>query len=505
MIQQPGILSSVRGLKASAGRSGIVIQKFALTIHVRKLLSLGPTSAAKKLFIQLFFRIPTANVATIEILSVRYMASQQSLSRQSSTSCFFSLSPRTTTPSSVQALLNSLDLQRQELRVDPTQRQVPAHEPQSRMATGAPHLSSTQISKNSLKHYVPKGMTYRINLTLPIQIPHVLTPIRLLLAERLRHARPHIIVAGRQHDDISLQPPSISEDQRVLLKALDTIRAVGNLNLAIADELRAADINIVPTTTGDVLPEKPTTIWAPVQHEAIPRKPLNRLALELLPHHRRERDVQRELHGGGQALREDVCVLGGRAELVVQALVHGEDAFPLGGRDDVGAAALDHRHAGGAGLVVVLGDVVAAVARADDDDLFGGEVGAAGCRVGVLAAVVDGAGEVGLAGEGGDFGFAGVAGAEDDVVRVEGAGLAGVAAVDGDGPGVGGVRVGAGGDGGGEPDVELEERGVGFEPVAELVLGREERPRARERHVCHVGVVDGVMGDESLRRMSGVG
>lgn len=48
------------------------------------------------------------------------------------------------------------------------------------------------------------------------------------------------------------------------------------------------------------------------------------------------------------------------------------------------------------------------------------------------------------------------------------------------------------------PHVELHEARVGFKPVANLILWCEVWPVARKRHICHVSVLNGVMGHESL-------
>lgn len=68
--------------------------------------------------------------------------------------------------------------------------------------------------------------------------------------------------------------------------------------------------------------------------------------------------------------------------------------------------------------------------------------------------------------------------------------------MDGDGPLVGGVVPGGGGDGGLHPDVELEELGVGGEPVGELVLGGVDGPVWGEVLVGHVVVPDWVVQHE---------
>lgn len=90
-------------------------------------------------------------------------------------------------------------------------------------------------------------------------------------------------------------------------------------------------------------------------------------------------------------------------------------------------------------------------------------------------------------GDRGQVGLSGVAGGQDDVAGVQGAGLASTAALwrqrspERDGPFLGGVAPAAGLDGGARPDVELEQLGVRLEEVGQLVLGREDGPPVRER------------------------
>jgi hypothetical protein len=58
-----------------------------------------------------------------------------------------------------------------------------------------------------------------------------------------------------------------------------------------------------------------------------------------------------------------------------------------------------------------------------------------------------------------------------------------------------GVRVLGPADGGGGPHVQFHDACIGFEPVTELVFGREERPARWEGKSVHVSVLDGIMCD----------
>jgi hypothetical protein len=88
------------------------------------------------------------------------------------------------------------------------------------------------------------------------------------------------------------------------------------------------------------------------------------------------------------------------------------------------------------------------------------------------------------------------AGAEDELAGRHSHRLA-VAAPDGGGPAARARIPGRALAGGGGPDVELEDRGVSFEPVAHLVLRAEDRPGLGEGEVGEVVVPDGVVEDEA--------
>lgn len=149
--------------------------------------------------------------------------------------------------------------------------------------------------------------------------------------------------------------------------------------------------------------------------------------------------------------------------------------------------------------MVVLRDVVPRVARADHHDPLAAQVGDGRLgRVLVLAAVVDEGAEGGLAGEGGHLGLVRVAGVEDDVLRVEGAGRAGRCSAfeDVDGPYFRGVGVLGFLEGGRGLDVQFHETSVGLEPVSELIFRREGGPALREGQPVHVRVLHWVVRDE---------
>lgn len=170
---------------------------------------------------------------------------------------------------------------------------------------------------------------------------------------------------------------------------------------------------------------------------------------------------------------------------------------PLVQRQNIRPAALQQGHLG-AILVKVLRDVVSAVSRADDDDLFPLDI--AVCRgILMLAAMVDDALEGVLAWERRDLGFTGVSGAPDEVSRMKHA-LESVGSGDRHGPFPGVVVVVGALDARPRPHVQLHQAGVGFEPVAQFVLGRELRPVLGEGEVGHVREFDGVVGDEGLHK-----
>lgn len=96
--------------------------------------------------------------------------------------------------------------------------------------------------------------TYGIQLSLLVQIPDVLAPIRNLIAQRLPHRGTHIIVPRRQDDNIcrDLSLILVVQDQCVWLEPGDTVRALSDLDLPVSNELAAPDVDVVPATAGVV-------------------------------------------------------------------------------------------------------------------------------------------------------------------------------------------------------------------------------------------------------------
>ncbi|EME77014.1 uncharacterized protein MYCFIDRAFT_180501 [Pseudocercospora fijiensis CIRAD86] len=84
-------------------------------------------------------------------------------------------------------------------RRDPKQGKTSSYEPQPRMPGGTPHLSTT----------------YRIDIAFSIQVLYVLAAISYLIAKRLAHSRSHIIKSGREHDHVSLELSSISQNKSI--------------------------------------------------------------------------------------------------------------------------------------------------------------------------------------------------------------------------------------------------------------------------------------------------
>lgn len=94
-----------------------------------------------------------------------------------------------------------------------------------------------------------------------------------------------------------------------------------------------------------------------------------------------------------------------------------------------------------------------------------------------------------------------MAGAKNNVLWVESA-CAAVAARYLNSPSFGCVIVDCGLWGGLGPDVEFHEGGIGFKPVTELVFWRKDWPVGRKWKVCHVGVLDWIVGNECQESVS---
>ncbi len=137
-------------------------------------------------------------------------------------------------------------------------------------------------------------------------------------------------------------------------------------------------------------------------------------------------------------------------------------------------------------------DVVGRVVGADDDDLLP----AVGLGSGVGRGVLLLAAEAVHAGEPRHAGLAAHAGGEDQLGGVQGELLA--VAVDLDVPVPGGFVPPGRAHGGGAPVVQLHDPHVHLQPVADLVLRREDRPVRRERQVGQVVVPDRVVQAQGL-------
>lgn len=139
---------------------------------------------------------------------------------------------------------------------------------------------------------------------------------------------------------------------------------------------------------------------------------------------------------------------------------------------------LDRDHCGAA-LVVVLRDVVAAVAGSDDCDFLSVNLERGGC-VAVLRAVVDDPVEGWLTRKCWYFRLAGMAGTKDDIPWMKGAlDILAIGVVwNGHARGGRGSGVGRGRSGGEGPNVDFHDARVSFEPGAQFVFGRKGRPGA---------------------------
>ncbi len=152
--------------------------------------------------------------------------------------------------------------------------------------------------------------------------------------------------------------------------------------------------------------------------------------------------------------------------------------------DDERRAALDDGHLGPR-RAEVLGDVMPAIAGAEDDGAGAGPI----LAVGIFAGVEHPALEAVEPGDFGPHGNAADAGRHDEVARVQRA-RAAIRCFHRNRPIAHRFVIGAADKLGSGPDVQLHRLGIGLEPAGQLVLGDVGGPVRRERHVGQVVDLD---------------
>ena len=142
--------------------------------------------------------------------------------------------------------LERLDLQRQHAAVVPTQREVAAEEPEARVARLAPHGAQ---------------------LALRVEPPDVLDAVRERVAKDGARLRAHVLVARREDDLVRRQLGAVGEPDRVR-QHLGDLLALLDFDLAVDDELRGPDVDVVAPAALEVLHEQARAVGPLVELEA---------------------------------------------------------------------------------------------------------------------------------------------------------------------------------------------------------------------------------------------
>ena len=148
--------------------------------------------------------------------------------------------------------------------------------------------------------------TYSIDLALLVQIPDVLTAICDVFAESFTQRRPHVVIPSGQNYDVSFQFSTIRKHQGLIGETFDAVWTLLYFDLAVDDELAGTNIDVVASTSSDVLSIDARTVAAVVNlkthfFEAIQASPLG--FFYSLSQFQRSRQIVRELVDSGRLRR----------------------------------------------------------------------------------------------------------------------------------------------------------------------------------------------------------
>ena len=121
--------------------------------------------------------------------------------------------------------------------------QVAAVEPQRLHLGGLPHVTLLALPGS--------GVLGRVRS----QPPHLAHAIGHLLGDEVGGPAVHRPVAGGIHDEVGGQLGAVLEDDRVLGEVVDL--AVGELDLAVGDQIGGADVDVIARPAPQVLHEQP--------------------------------------------------------------------------------------------------------------------------------------------------------------------------------------------------------------------------------------------------------
>lgn len=371
----------------------------------------------------------------------------------------------------IHTLLNTLDLQRQQSRVIPAQRHVATMEPEARVAAVLP---------------------YRAPLALFVETPDILDTIAEFIAVHVARLAAHVQVPRGKDNLVRLQGGAVGELQPVG-ENLGDLLALLDLDLAVGDELRRADVNVVAAAALEVLEEQAGAVRAVVELEAgLGEAVEDVLVVGALDG--ADLGLHGLEHGVGEAMEEQVGIVG-RGRIFIEKALEGNLGDGLGG-NDVGARTLDNSNVV-ARLVEVVRDIMARVAAAYHNCLL-------------TLCILSRAGELGRMTEQMTLEvinaldirkilLSRMSSRLDNMLGGKSPGFRGpigFLALQHNSPLLGGLVPLRARELRRHPHVELHVLRVRLEPTAELVFGRKDGPVGWERHVRHVVVPDGVVEDQ---------
>ncbi|MCY1209700.1 hypothetical protein D9M72_213620 [compost metagenome] len=379
--------------------------------------------------------------------------------------------------------LPRLQLQGQVLRVVPGLVQVAAVEPERILLRGLPHVALFALPGAGVLGGVRA------------QAPAFADLVRDFRADQVRRPAVHRPVAGGVDHQVGGQGHAVFQHDGVAGQVAD-VGAGLQLDAAVDDQVAGAHVDVVARAAPQVFHEQAGAVVAPVQHEAGGFQ----LAVELrvaLSHLVIQRDLELRHDLVGQGREGEVGLAGGHAAgqrlLGIQAAQ--ADVHQRVGPHDVGGRTLHHGDVG-AGFPQRRADVVRGVVGADDDDVLAAVRVGAGVARGMLLFAL----EFVLSGEFGDVGLAGHARGQHQLLGPQHHRLA--FAQHGDFPFLLLLVVARRLADAGRPVVELHDLGVHLQPIADLVLGREDRPVLGEGDVGQVVVPDRVVQAQRLVALS---
>ncbi|MNX53265.1 hypothetical protein D3C86_839570 [compost metagenome] len=361
--------------------------------------------------------------------------------------------------------------------------QVAAVEPQRFLLRGLPHVALFAFPGTRV---LGGGGT---------QPPALADLVRDLRADQVGCPAVHRAVPGGVDDQVGGQRDPVGEHHGILRQAAD-VGARLQLDAAVDDEIASAHVDVVAGPAAQVLHEQARAVVAPVQHEARGFQFLVELGVALA-HLIVEGHLElgQDLVGDG---REGQVGLA-RGHAVGQRLFGIQsaqaDVHQGLGTDNMRGRALHHRDVGAA-FPQRRADVVGRVVGADDDDVLA----AVGVGPGMLRRVLLLPLEFILARKARHVRLARHAGGQHQLLGTQHHGLA--LAHHGDLPFLLLLVIARRFAGGRGPVIQLHHLGVHLQPVADLVLGREDGPVLGEGDVRQVVVPDRVVQAQRLIALS---